>query len=107
MSRRIELIDDINKFLGTDHTPTRAKQIPATMLFDIRDKLELDKTLTSRREILTELDRQNIIDTNQTYVDTKNRLGYTELKQLRDHFYNNVPRGIERARNKFKKVADE
>lgn len=104
---REDLIDDINQFLGTDHDPTRDKQMPATMLYDLRDKLELGKEYETRREILTQLDRQNIIKTNQIYTDTKHRLGVEELDQLKKHLHNNVPRGIERASNKFKKVAEQ
>jgi len=106
MSMRKDLIDKISMNLGTEYTPTRDQQMPATMLYDLRDTLELDKDLETRRAILTELKNQEIIDTNQIYTDTKHRLGVDELKQLYTHLQER-PRGIERARNKFKKVADE
>lgn len=107
MSMRDELIDDINMFLGTDHQPTRDKQMPIAMLFELRDKLELGTEYESRRDILNQFKQQKIIDTNQSYEGTKTRLGVDELKQLHTYLQSNVPRGIERASNKFKKVAEQ
>lgn len=104
---RDELIDDINKSLGVDRDPTRDKQLPAPTLYLVRDRIGLDKSLETRREILTALKTEDIIDTNQRFEGTKYRLGVDELQQLHHYLEEEMPRGAERARNKFKKVAEQ
>ena len=85
MSRRANIIEDIADLVGSSESPTRKNKIPAKMLHEIRDALDLDQSLLTQKDILIELKNTGVIETNQDYYGGDARLGYQELKQLRQH----------------------
>ena len=118
VSLRDEQLDQIRALIGSGGTPTNDKAMSIKMLFDLRDHLNLDKSLTSRASIRKAVVRDGIVETNQSYLGTKAKFGTDELQQIIDHLQNmekekkeeeksgkcRDPTGIEIARQTFKKV---
>ena len=85
MSRRVEAIEEISDLCDSSHGPSRNREMPTSLVFDIRNLLELDPELCSKRDVLVELENQGVIETNQDLRGGCGKLGLHELNQLRQH----------------------
>ena len=85
MSRRVEVIEEISDLCDSSHGPSRKREMPTGLVFDIRNLLQLNPELCSKRDVLIELQKQGVIETNQDLHGGCGKLGLHELHQLRQH----------------------
>jgi len=85
VSRRLEVIEEISDLTDSDHGATRKRQLSTSLVFDIRNLLGFDPELASKKAVLIELEKQDIIKTNQDLHTGCSKLGLHELRQLQQH----------------------